>query len=115
MATIGKTSLQGSGVRTATTTTLTASDVLVYGGGVGELLEIRNGTAGALTVTIDGASGTTVSVPGLGSVSVAAGYSTGAIAAGATVTIPLDTIAAYLQGVVDVTGGTGATAIHYTA
>lgn len=115
MATIARTTLQGSGVRAVTTTTLTASDTLVYGGvGSREVLELRNGTAGALTVTIDGADGTTVPVAGLGSVSVAAGYSTGSIAAGDTVAIPLDSISEYLRGVVAVTGGTGITAIHYT-
>lgn len=115
MATIARTSLQGSGARVATATTLTAADTLVYGGvGSREVLELRNGTAGALTVTIDGADGTTVPVAGLGSVSVAAGYSTGSIAAGATVAIPLDSISEYLRGVVAVTGGTGITAIHYT-
>lgn len=115
MAIIARTTLQGSGVRAVTPTTLTAADTLVYGGfGSREVLELRNGTAGALTVTIDGADGTTVPVAGIGSVSVAAGYSTGSIAAGATVAIPLDSISEYLRGVVAVTGGTGITAIHYT-
>lgn len=115
MAIIARTSLQGSGSRAVTPTTLTASDTLVYGGsGSREILELRNGTAGALTVTIDGADGSTVPVAGFGSVSVAAGFSTGSIAAGAVVAIPLDSISAYLQGVVTVTGGTGITAIHYT-
>jgi hypothetical protein len=40
-------------------------------------------------------------------VDVSAGFSTGSIAAGACVSIPLKSIAAYLQGVINLTGGTG--------
>ena len=107
MATIAQTSIGGSGQRLVTETTLTASDTFVYMPGAGQILVLNNVTAGSLTVTMDGADGTTVSFPGVPSISVAAGYSSTAIAAGAIRAIPLDTIAAYLQGAITVTGGTG--------
>ena len=115
MATVVPTSVQGSGVRTVTRTTLTASDTFVYNAIGKAVLILDNTTAGALTVTIDGADGTTVPVAGVGPISVAAGYSTGSIAAAACVAIPLDSISEYLKGVITVTGGTGikATLIEY--
>lgn len=115
MATIVPTSAQGSGVRTVTRTTLTASDTFTYNSGSNPLLILDNITAGPLTVTIDGAGGTVVPVAGVGDVNVSSGYSTGAIAAAACVAIPLNSISAYLQGVIAVTGGTGirATLIEY--
>ena len=115
MATIVPTSVQGSGVRVVTRTTLTASDTFVYNDSAKAVLILDNVTGGALTVTIDGADGTTVPVQGIGSVSVSAGYSTGAIAAAACVAVPLDSIDQYLKGVITVTGGTGikATLIEY--
>lgn len=106
MATVTPTSMQGNGARVVTHTTLTASDTFTYKPGTRQVLELDNITAGALTVNIDGAGGTTVPVAGIGSVDVSAGYSTGAIAAGAKVAIPLDSISAYLQGTIAMTGGT---------
>jgi hypothetical protein len=44
-------------------------------------------------------------------VGVSAGFSVGAIAAGAAKAVLLSTIAYYLQGPVAITGGTGLTAI----
>lgn len=115
MANIVSTTLQGLGVRLVTRTTLTASDTFTYNQGREAVLILDNITAGALTVNIDGAGGTTVPVPGIGDVSVASGLSTGSIAAGACVAIPLDTVFQYLQGVIAVTGGTGirATLLEY--
>jgi hypothetical protein len=115
MATIAPTSVQGAGVRNVTRTTLTAADTFTYNSAKNAVLILDNVTAGALTVNIDGASGTTVAVAGIGDVSVASGYSTGSIAAGACVAIPLDSIYLFLQGVIAVTGGTGikATLIEY--
>lgn len=115
MATIVPTSAQGSGVRTVTRTLMTASDTFTYNSGSNPLLILDNVTAGPLTVTIDGANGTVVPVAGVGDVNVSAGFSTGAIAAGACAAIPLNSISAYLQGVITVTGGTGirATLIEY--
>lgn len=105
MATITATSLSGSGSRSVTVTTLGASDTFTYV--PGSTLILNNATAGALTPNIDGDGGTTVPVRGVGSVDVSAGYDVPSIAAGASVAIPLDTIAKYLQGTIAVTGGSG--------
>jgi hypothetical protein len=110
MAVIAQTLITGTGARTLVPTTLTANDTLVYKEGADQILILHNGTAGALTVVLDGADSVPVPVKGLGEVQTSAGYSTNAIAAGARVAIPLDSIRAYLRGVVAVTGGTGITA-----
>lgn len=110
MATITATNMQGSGARVVTRTTLTASDTFTFNADRNPVLELDNVTGGALTVTIDGASGTSVAVPGVGAVDVSAGYSTGSIAAGAKVAIPLNSIREYLKGTIAVTGGTGISA-----
>ena len=110
MATIVATSMQGAGKRAVAVTTMTASDTFTYKHGQGQILILRNSTAGSLTPIIDGAGATTIPVQGVGSVDVSAGYSVGAIAAGATVAIPLDTIKSYLVGVIAITGGTGLSA-----
>ncbi len=111
MPAIVATSMQGAGKRAITETTLNGTtDTLTYKAGQGQILILRNGTAGALTPVIDGAGATTIPVQGIGSVDVSAGYSVGAIAAGAEVAIPLDTIRAYLVGVIAITGGTGLSA-----
>jgi hypothetical protein len=107
MAVIAQTRVDGTGAKVLTQTTLTAADTLVYNPSGKQVLILNNTTAGALTVVIDGDAGTPVSVPGVGLVPTTAGYSTGAIAAGAVVVIPLDSIRAFLGGVVAVTGGTG--------
>ena len=110
MATIAATSMQGAGKRAVTLTTMTASDTLTYKPNKGQILILRNITAGALTPIIDGAGATTIPVQGVGSVDVSNGYAVGSIAAGAEVAIPLDTIRAYLVGVISITGGTGLSA-----
>lgn len=107
MSNVVATSMQGPGLRTVTRTTLAASSTFTFNPNRNAVLILDNVTAGALTVVIDGSGGTTVPVAGVGSVDVSAGLSTGAIAAGACVAIPLDSISAYLQGVIAVTGGTG--------
>lgn len=106
MATITRTNVSGSGRKTITETTLTGTaDTFSYGSG--DLLIMRNPTGGAISPTIDGDGGSTVPVSGVGDVSVSSGYAVGSIAAGAMVAIYLDTIAAYLQGTIAITGGTG--------
>lgn len=107
MATLAATSMTGSGTRAVTTLTLGASDTFVFNADKSPVLILDNVTAGALTVTIDGADGTTVPVAGIGDVSVASGYSTGSIGAGVIHAIPLKSIASYLQGTIAMTGGTG--------
>jgi hypothetical protein len=111
MAVIAETLMTGTGSRTLTVTTLSSSDTLVYKQGAGQVLVLDNVTGGALTPLIDGAAGTNVSVPGVGLVSVAAGYTVPSIGAGARAAIPLDSISAFLQGVVTVTGGSGIKAV----
>lgn len=102
MSVIAQTSLSGSGSRAATETTLTETNSMAYV--VGGTLILRNATGAGVTANIDGDGGTTVPVAGVGSIDVTGGYSTGVIAAGAAVAIPLDTIAAYLKGTIAVTG-----------
>jgi hypothetical protein len=114
MAALSATSLSSVGANTTPSSTLTASDTFTYSSNSNQILVLRNGTGGALTVNLLGNAATTVAVPGYGNVTVSAGYSTGSIAAGATVTIALNTIAAYLSGTsVTVTGGTGISATLY--
>ena len=89
----------------ATESTLSADDTITLAPGKAQLLVLRNATAGALTVTVDGDAGTTASIPGYGTVSVAAGYPI-VLAAGAQAAVILSTIGLYCQGVVHLTGGT---------
>lgn len=102
MAAITATAMTGSGARVVTETTASASDTFTYQ--AGDVLVIRNASGGALTPLIDGAGGTTYPVPGLGNVDVSGGLTLASIANGATVAIPLDSIRAYLQGVITMTG-----------
>lgn len=87
-------------------TTLTASDTLTFAPASRQLLVMRNPTGGTLTLTIDGAGGTTVNVAGIGPVSVAAGIDI-AIGSGLSVSVLLGTVSAYCQGVVTLTGASG--------
>lgn len=107
MAAITPTAVGAAGGTVVTVTTLGASDTLTFNASRNPVLILDNVTGGALTPKIDGAGGTTVPVAGVGSVSVASGFTTPSIAAGAKYAIPLKTISAYLQGVITVTGGTG--------
>jgi hypothetical protein len=112
MAAISNTSKNVLGDFTATKTILTASDTLTYTSGSGQELVMYNITAAPVVVTLDGASGTTVAVPGCGATTVS-------VASGVAITVPangfqvvrLDTIPAYLNGAVAVTGGTGVIAM----
>lgn len=95
-----------SGSFAANEGTLTASDTITYNPAKLQLLVLRNATAGSLTATIDGDGGTTVTVPGLGVISVAAGYAV-VIPAGETRAVVLSSISSYCQGVVSITGAAG--------
>ena len=106
MAALTQTDGRVVGAFAVTEQTLTASDTLTFTPARKQLLVLRNDTAGSLTATIDGADGTTVSVPGVGSVSVASGLAI-AVPANSVRAVVLSTISSYLQGVVAVTGGTG--------
>lgn len=108
MATIVATNVKANGTVAVTETTLTGTlDTFTYKTGVNQTLVFRNATAGALTPVLDGASSTTVPVAGVGSIDVSAGFSVGSIAAGAVKSIQTDSIYAYLQGTIAITGGTG--------
>lgn len=108
MAVITATNFQGQ-VTTPAVTTLGASDTFTYQAGM--YLIINNVTAGAITPNLDGDGGTTWSAPGIGNIDVTGGYTTESIAAGSQRIISLDSIKAFMQGVVTVTGGDGAEAI----
>ena len=107
MGTIASTNIGGSGSRTITETTMTASDTFVYDSTARMVLTLRNPTAGALSPVIDGDGATTVGISGVGQVDISGGYAVGSIAASEVVAIPLDTIAKYLAGTIAITGGTG--------
>lgn len=109
MATIAATNM-GVGRVTAVETTLTSSDTFTYEAALRQLLVLRNDSGGPLTVTIAGDEASTVQVAGVGPVDISAGFSTGAIANGATVAIQLDSIKEYLAGTIELTGGTGISA-----
>ncbi|MBM2293746.1 hypothetical protein JQX09_17595 [Sulfitobacter pseudonitzschiae] len=104
MAEITSTLLTGTGARVVAETTLGASDTFVFKPGVNQVLTLRNASGGALTPNIDGDGGTSVPVAGVGSVDVSGGLTLASIANGAVVAIPTDTIAAYLKGVITITG-----------
>lgn len=109
MAEIAKTSMTGSGSRAIAVTTLGASDTITFTAGKKQTLYLNNVTAGALTpsITGDDSSLTAVSVKGIGSIDLSAGYIFASIGAGDTVAIPLDSISEYLKGTLTVTGGDG--------
>ena len=112
MATLATSSKNFLGPFLPTQLALTASDTFTFTYGTGQEMYLYNTTASPVVITIDGASGTTVTVPGAGS-------ATFSVAAGLTVTVPandwqivkLDTVPAYLNGVIAMTGGTGVKAI----
>lgn len=113
MATIAQTSIKAAAAAVnATRTSLTASDTLTFVKGAGQLLVLFNTTGSPVVVTLDG-SVNSFPIPaslGLGgSVDVSAGKTVTVPASGTTI-VPLDKYAAYLQGTVAITGGTGVTA-----
>lgn len=91
------------GAFAAAITTLSADDTITFDPTKKQLLVLTNTTAGSLTCTIDGDGGTTVAVPGLGNVSVAAGLAI-AVPAGESRAVVLNTVSAYCKGVVHLTG-----------
>lgn len=114
MAAIAGTVFKGvNGPLAITRTALGATDTLTYISGRGQILVLDNPTVSPVVVTIDGSGSTTISPTGLGgTVDVSAGLAI-TVAAGATKSVNLDTIAAYLAGTVAVTGGTGVIATLY--
>lgn len=94
---------------TVTPTALTGTDSLEYKPSVVQVLYLQNTDVSPVTITIDGADVTTVTLPGQGkAINNAAGYAI-TVAAGALVAIALGTIRNYLAGAVAVTGGAATT------
>ena len=107
MPAIVATSTAKGSPRASTRTVLGASgNTVPYVPSSGQVLVLHNPTGGSLTPTIIGAGATTAEIEGLGVVNVAAGLSLGAVVASAQIVVPLDFIAQYLKGVIDITGGT---------
>lgn len=112
MATLVNSSKNVLGPFLPTKLVLTASDTFTYLPGKNQELILYNITASTVVVTLDGSTGTTVLVPGAGSTTVS-------VASGLAVTVPandwqivrLDTIPAYLQGTIAMTGGVGCVAV----
>jgi hypothetical protein len=93
---------------TETILTAGATNPLVYTPGTGQVLTLRNPTAGALTPTIIGSGSVAQTVARVGTVNYAAGFAFGtAIPAGGTRSIQLDQIPDWLVGTVNVTNGVG--------
>lgn len=113
MPNIAATKMDLFGSKAVAETILGASDTLTYKStaGASPVLVLRNPTAGALSVTIDGDGGGNVHVPGVGSVDVSGGKVIGPIAAGAVEAVSLHAIKEYLKGTVTLTGGDGLAAI----
>ena len=97
------------GAFTATATTLTSSDTITFLPAKKQLLVVANATGSSVTLKIDGDAGTTVAVAGIGPVTVSGGYDI-VIANSTAKAVVLSTISAYCQGVVTLTGASGATA-----
>ena len=104
MAAISTQPLAQDGVFALTWSTLTASDTFTLASN--QYLIFENSTAGSLTAVVDGASSTTKSVDGVGSVDVSSGVSV-VVAAGATKVLNCNSRKAFLQGVITITGAAG--------
>lgn len=109
MAAISAITVTEAGSFTAPITTLSADDTITFDGRKKQLLVLRNTTGGSLTATIDGDGGTTVTKPGLGTVTVSGGYAI-AVPAGESRAVVLSSISDYCQGVVHITGAANLTA-----
>ena len=106
MAAIASIDASAAGHFAAALTTLSASDTITIAPAKKQLLVLRNPTGGTLTLTIDGADGTTVTVPGIGVVDVSAGYAI-PVTTLLSRAVMLNTINAYTKGVVTMTGASG--------
>lgn len=107
MATISNSSKDVLGAFTPTKTILSASDVLTFVTGANQELIMYNITASAVPVTFAGAGSTTVTVTGAGALTASVASLVVTVPANGFQVVRLDTIPAYLKGVVTVTGGVG--------
>jgi hypothetical protein len=86
------------------TATYPGPDTIPYASGQGQLLELTNTTAGSITATLTGSTSTTISPAGIGgTINVATGYAIVVPATTGRLIVNLDTISAYLSGVVSIT------------
>ena len=116
MAEITTTLMTGSGQKAYNTTTLGASDTLIYrsGSAINQTLVLNNVTAGSLTPLILGVGTGTYPKQGLnGDEDVSPGHPMTSIGAGDIVLIKLDTIEGFLKGATSITV-TGGDAIEAT-
>lgn len=97
-----------SGIATITEATLTADDTLTIVASKKQVLILRNDTGGLLTATLDGdlSGNVNTGALGLGVVDASAGKAI-PVAAGAKVSVVLNSLQAYTKGVVHLLGGTG--------
>lgn len=109
MAAIASINVVETGNFTATPTTLTASDTITFDTRKKQVLVVANATGSSVTLKIDGDGGTTVSKPGVGTVTVSGGYDI-VIANNTSQAVVLRAISDYCQGTVTLTGASGATA-----
>jgi len=110
MPAITATKLQGVGAKTLTETILDGTDSFTYKKGYGQILLLRNPTAGAITPTLLGDAAATTPADNATPKDVSGGYTPSAIAASAAVEIELDKISAFLAdsaNTPDITSGTG--------
>lgn len=106
MAAIASIDASQIGPFAAALATLTADDTITFNARKKQLLVLRNPTGGTLTATVDGSTGTTVAVQGIGQVDVSGGKAI-AVGAGLSVAVVLSTISEYCKGIVHLTGGAG--------
>jgi len=109
MGTLNASSLAPGGLITPTELTLTAADTIVWNARKpNAVLVLRNPTGAGISPTITGSlASASIPVKGYGNVSAAAGLALGAIPAGVTRYLPLDSRKEFLQGVISITGGAG--------
>jgi hypothetical protein len=107
MAAITSTSATVVGSFSCNEQTLSSSDTITIDTSKLQLLNVRNATGSSLTLKIDGDGGTSVSIPGLGAVTVSGGYDI-VIPASESRAVVLSSISYYTQGVVTLTGASGA-------
>lgn len=84
-------------------TVLSADDTFTVVAGKTQLLVLHNPTGGSLTATLDGSTGTSVDIPGLGSVDVSGGLAI-VVAAGTSKSVVISKVSHYTKGVAHITG-----------
>lgn len=109
MANVTLTSLAGVGDKLVAEVTLTASNTISgYVPGKGQILRLRNATAGALVPVLTGSlSVAETNSDAQAVVPYNAGWTCQSIPAGAVRDIALDRISKYLKGVINIANATG--------